>query len=81
MEVMNTPFMEGYKHVLVLKHSDAKKVWAHEQKTKCVKEVLKCMKDFITPRNTPEMNFLFERTDKTIEEMSLPSCSTKQQRR
>ena len=25
-EVLNTPSMEGYKHVLVLKHSDAKKV-------------------------------------------------------
>ena len=113
MEVLNTPSMEGY--VLVLKHSDAKKVWAYGLRTKCGEEIFKCMKVFVevqltadelrlrryhadgagksvgqhirkylrdnmstrstkiawTPRNTPEMNSLSERTNRTVKEMAL----------
>ena len=39
--------MKGYKHVLVLRQSDAKKVWAYVLRTICGEEVLKCMKDFV----------------------------------
>ena len=54
MEVLNTPSMAGYKHVLVLKHSDAKKVWAYGLKTTCGEEVLKCMKDFVEVQLTAD---------------------------
>ena len=47
MDVLNIPSMEGYKHVLVLRYSDAKKGWAYGLRTKCGEEVLKCMKDFV----------------------------------
>ena len=47
MKVLNTPSIEGYKHVLALKHSDTKKVWAYRLRTKCDEEVLKCMMDVV----------------------------------
>ena len=47
IEVLNTPSMIGYKHVLVQKHSGTKKVWAYGLRTICGEEVLKCMKDFV----------------------------------
>ena len=57
MAVLNTLSMEGYKHVLVLKHSDAKKVWAYGLRTKYGEEVLKCMKDFVEVQLTAYMGY------------------------
>ena len=41
------PSMEEYKHVLVLKQCNAKKVLANGLRTKCGEEVLKSTKDFL----------------------------------
>lgn len=114
-EVLNTPSLEGYKHVLQFKHREAKKVYVYGLKTKSGDEVLQCLKDLVeiqlpadglvmkryhadgageligkhirnylrnnkstrttkvtwTPRNTPEMNSILERANRTLKEMAL----------
>ena len=39
--------MKGYKHVLVRKAQECKKVSAYELRTTCGEEVLECLKDFV----------------------------------
>ena len=39
-EVLNTPSLEGYKHVLQFKHREAKKVYVYGLKTKSGDEVV-----------------------------------------
>ena len=44
-KVLNTPSMEGHKHVLDFKYTDVKKVWVYGLHTKSGDEVLKCVED------------------------------------